>query len=69
MGDLIDWKEIAARSLAEEDTAAFEAFLAAEGLALLSAFKSIEHAATRASILQMVEKVACALRPKSDVSK
>ena len=62
MGDLIELKTRIAKGLDAEDTADFDAFLATEGLTLLADFRSIGDPAVRASILQMVGKIAAALR-------
>ena len=62
MGDLIELKSRIAQSLGNEETPDFDAFLVAEGLELLAEFRSIEDPAVRQSIMQMVSKIAAALR-------
>ena len=62
MGELVEFELRAAQACGEEDTTEFEAFLATEGLALLAEFRSINDAAVRASMMQMISKVAAALR-------
>ena len=62
MGDLIDLQSRIARALEDKATPDFEAFLVAEGLELLAEFRSIEDDAVRQSIMQMVSKIAAALR-------
>lgn len=68
MGDLIELKSRIAQSLGTEETPEFDAFLVAEGLELLADFRSITDPAVRQSIMQMVSKIASALRaaPASD---
>jgi hypothetical protein len=63
MGDIIDLKTIITKNAKVEDTSAFEEFLVAEGLALLSAFRSIDDVAVRESILRMVVDAATRSRP------
>jgi hypothetical protein len=62
MGDLIDLQSRIARVLETEETPEFDAFLVAEGLELLAEFRSIQDPAVRKSIMQMVSRIAAALR-------
>ena len=62
MGDLIDLKVRLAEVCKPEEVPEFEAFLLAEGLELLKEFRSIQDAAVRSSIVQLVSKTVSALR-------
>lgn len=62
MGDLIDLQSRIARVLESEETPEFDAFLVAEGLELLAEFRSIQDPEVRKSIMQMVSRIAAALR-------
>ena len=66
MGDVVDLQTRLAPLFKDGDASEFEAFLAAEGINLLSAFRSIEDASVRKSTLEMVSKVADALRTKAN---
>ncbi len=63
MGDLIDLKTRITRVL-EGETPDIDTFLLEEGLELLADFRSIEDAEVRKSIMQMVAKIATALRAR-----
>ncbi len=62
MGEIVDLQIRLASLLEGNDASEFDAFLVAEGLELLAAFRSIEDASVRRSTLEMVSKVAAALR-------
>ena len=62
MGEIADLQIRLASLLEGNDASEFDAFLVAEGLELLAAFRSIEDASVRRSTLEMVSKVAAALR-------
>ncbi|VVB46453.1 protein of unknown function [Beijerinckiaceae bacterium RH AL1] len=63
MGDLIDLKTRITRVL-EGETPDIDTFLLEEGLELLADFRSIDDADVRKSIMQMVAKIATALRAR-----
>ena len=63
MGDLIDLKTRITRVL-EGETPDIDSFLLEEGLELLADFRSIDDADVRKSIMQMVAKIATALRAR-----